>query len=48
MIDLTAARATAELLTDLIAGQQPAIDPRPYRPTRFTLKGCALTISFAE
>jgi D-amino-acid dehydrogenase len=37
MIGLTAATATAELVTDLITGKQPAIDPRPYRPTRFTL-----------
>jgi D-amino-acid dehydrogenase len=36
MIGLTAATATAELVTDLIAGKKPAIDPRPYRPTRFT------------
>jgi glycine/D-amino acid oxidase-like deaminating enzyme len=37
MIDLTAARATAELLTDLIAGQQPAIDPTPFRSTSHLL-----------
>jgi D-amino-acid dehydrogenase len=37
MIGLTAATATAELVTDLITGKQTAIDPRPYRPTRFTL-----------
>ncbi len=35
MIGMTAATATAELVTDLIAGKQPAIDPGPYRPTRF-------------
>jgi hypothetical protein len=37
MIGLTAATATAELVTDLIAGKQTAIDPMPYRPARFTL-----------
>jgi glycine/D-amino acid oxidase-like deaminating enzyme len=35
MIGLTAATATAELVTDLIAGRQPAIDATPFRPTRF-------------
>lgn len=35
MIGMTAATATAELVTDLIAGKQPAIDPTPYRSTRF-------------
>jgi D-amino-acid dehydrogenase len=38
MIGVTAATATAELVSDLITGKQPAIDPRPYRPTRFTLR----------
>lgn len=37
MIGLTAATATAELVTDLITGKQPAIDPTPFRPTRFAL-----------
>ena len=37
MIGMTGATATAELVTDLIAGKPPAIDPRPYRPTRFTI-----------
>ncbi|MGD8836451.1 MAG: FAD-dependent oxidoreductase [Desulfobacteraceae bacterium] len=37
MIGLTAATATAELVTAMIAGKTTAIDPRPYRPTRFTL-----------
>jgi D-amino-acid dehydrogenase len=37
MIGLTAATATAELVTDLIIGKQPAIDPRPFRPTRFAV-----------
>lgn len=37
MIGMTAATATAELVTDLITGQQPAIDPTPFRPTRFSL-----------
>lgn len=38
MIGVTAASATAELVSDLITGKQPAIDPRPYRQTRFTLR----------
>jgi D-amino-acid dehydrogenase len=38
MIGLTSATATAELVTDIITGKQPAIDPRPYHPTRFASK----------
>ncbi|MGD8847874.1 MAG: FAD-dependent oxidoreductase [Desulfobacteraceae bacterium] len=37
MIGLTAATATAELVADLMTGKRPAIDPAPYRPTRFSL-----------
>ena len=34
-VGLAAAPATAELVADLLAGRTPAIDPRPYRASRF-------------
>ena len=34
-VGLAAAPATAELLADLLAGRTPAIDPKPYRVSRF-------------
>jgi D-amino-acid dehydrogenase len=34
-VGLAAAPATAELVADLLAGRSPAIDPQPYRPSRF-------------
>jgi D-amino-acid dehydrogenase len=34
-VGLAAAPATAELVADFLAGRPPAIDPRPYRASRF-------------
>lgn len=34
-VGLAAAPATAELVADLLAGRTPAIDPQPYRASRF-------------
>lgn len=41
-LGITTALATAELLTDLIAGRLPALDPRPFSPVR-TLEPAAVT-----
>jgi D-amino-acid dehydrogenase len=34
-LGLTQAAATARLIRDLVSGEAPAIDPAPFRPTRF-------------
>lgn len=34
-VGLTAAAATGEIITDLIHGRRPQIDPAPFSPTRF-------------
>ena len=35
MLGLSTAPSTGELVADLIAGKQPAIDPSPFRANRF-------------
>jgi D-amino-acid dehydrogenase len=36
MLGVTESAITARLVADLVTGREPAIDPTPYRPTRFS------------